>query len=757
MKNDFAGRPEDAALMRGQATFVDDIRLSGMLHAAVFRSSWAAARIQHVDVATASRMSGVKGVYTWRDLGTAWRLAPVVIEPSRDVPLVFHPRTHSPLAREVVRYVGEPLALVVAKSRYAAEDALEKIRLRVEPLEPALDLEKAARVNAPLVHSDLESNLAAHFVQQKGDYDRARQQADRIIRRRMHYDRGAATPIECRGVIAQWDAQARMLSVWASTQVPVQLRDILARWFGLDPSHVTVRAPCVGGAFGSKMMVPYPEEILISWAAIQLGRPVKWIEDRYENFVSSTQERLQIHDAELAVNRDGLVLGVKDVFLHEVGAYNSYGLAVPLNTQGAVLGLYDIKNVFSEFKAIFTHRTPVAPMRGAGRQQGTFVIEKLLDAAARELKLDPVDVRRRNLLRPDMAPSSRSLLNEDFRPFLFDSGNPPDVLQRATEVIGYREFKDKVQQEHRAAGRWVGVGVALYCEVTGVGPREGVRLTLEPDGNLLLCSGFGNQGQGLARGLIRIISQTLGVGAEQVRISFGDSSQWTEGTGTFASRGAIVVGNACLAAAQRFEELWLQIGAGMTLETIARDERLRQRLCAVEYFEPQTGPMALGAHAVILEVDPRTLQVRILKYVVVHDCGMLLDSTIVEGQVHGGVVQGIGNTLFEELLVSPDGHLLNASLWDYAIPTLNDVPWIEVLHVETACPFNRLGVKGAGESGCIPVAAALAQGIEDALSEKNIEVLSIPVTPSKLFAILEHSRQSEKGCHALLAPGMLPP
>ncbi len=771
-------RNEDARLLTGRAVFVDDVRLPGTLHAAFVRSDLAHARIRALDLEAARSLPGVVGAFAAEDLGELARPGPLIVRPPPIERCTFHARTQPPLARGKVRHVGEALAVVVAEDRYLAEDAAEAVEVELEPLPVVADTAGALAEGAPLVHEDLASNLAAHVVQEKGDYAAARARADVVVRRRLRYDRGASAAIENRGVVAAWEEREGKLTVWDSTQAPIPVRGALASLLGVAESEVRVVAPFIGGGFGPKIMF-YPEELLVPWLAMRLGRPVKWIEDRRENFFATTQEREQLHEAELALSREGEILGVRDEFLHDTGAYDPYGLTVPINTQCTLLGPYRVPAYYGEFRVAFTNRPIVTPVRGAGRQHGVFVMERLLDGAARELGLDRLEIRRRNYLEPDDFPHDHGILYQDSAPLVYDSGNYAPALDRAAELIGYREFVEEEAPRLRAAGRHVGVGVVSYVEGTGIGPYEGARVTVEPGGTVSVATGIGTQGQGHFTSLAQLVAEPLGVEPSDVRVVTGDTSEFHWGTGTFASRGAVVAGNACHAAALAVrrkilalaaeelevseEDLVLEGGRVMArgapthflslgdLAVKANPLRgavkpgTRPGLEATEYFGPAGGSTASGVHALILEVDPETALVEILRYVVVHDCGRVIHPRIVEGQIHGGVAMGVGNAFYEELAFDQEGQLSNASFMDYLLPTATDVPPIETAHLETPSPLNPLGVKGVGEAGAIPVAAAFAQALEDAFPELPLEVLEIPLSPRRLFELLEEARGSAGG------------
>ena len=446
-------RNEDARLLTGRALFVDDLELAGMLHAAFLRSPHAHARICNLDVSAALRREGVVAVYTAEDLGDYWKPGPLLVPAPPIEGIVFNERTQVPLAKGKVRHAGEPVALVIAESRYIAEDGAADIVVDYEALPAVVDLERALASDSPRVHDDLNSNAAAQVRQSKGNYADAAKRADVIIKRRFLYDRGTASPIETRGIVAHWDAKADKLTVWDTTQAPVVIRDGLAGMLGLSERQVRVIAPFIGGGFGPKIMMFYPEEVLIPWAAMKLDRPVKWIEDRAEHFLATTHERGQIHDAEMALTKDGKILGIRDVFLHDTGAYDPYGLTVPINSQCTLLGVYVVPNYDSTFTAVFTNKPIVTPYRGAGRQHGVFVMERLLDIAARELAIDRNEIRRRNFIPPDAFPYNNEIIYQDFAPLEYDSGNYAPILEKALELIGYEHFVREEQPRLRAAGQ----------------------------------------------------------------------------------------------------------------------------------------------------------------------------------------------------------------------------------------------------------------------------------------------------------------
>lgn len=767
-------RNEDPRLLAGQALFVDDVELPGLLHAAFYRSPYAHARIKHVDVTRALARPGVIAAYTAADLGDYWQPGPLLVPPPPVPGIVFNARTQVPLAKDKVRHAGEAIVLVIAESRYIAEDAMADIEVDFEPLPAVVDLEQALASDAALVHADVGSNVAAHVIQRKGEYAAAKQHAHLVLKRRFLYDHGASAPIETRGVVAHWDARAAKLSVWDTTQAPVVIRNGLAAMLGLSEKQVRVIAPFIGGGFGPKIMMFYPEEVLVPWAALQLNRPVKWIEDRAEHFYATTNERNQVHDAEIAVSKDGRIIGVHDVFLHDTGAYDPYGLTVPLNSQCTLLGVYHVPHYYSEFTAVFTTKTIVTPYRGAGRQHGVFVMERLLDLAAAALGMDGNEIRRRNFIAPDAFPYNNEIIYQDFAPLVYDSGNYAPILEKALELIGYQNFVTEVQPAARAAGRQLGIGVVCYVEGTGIGPYEGARVQVQASGKVSMATGIGTQGQGHFTSLAQLAADQVGVDVRDVEVVTGDTDQFYWGAGTFASRGAVVAGNAVNEAAKDVRRKILKL-AGEIFECAEDDLEiadgavhvrgvpansiklgtLAQRanplrgavkpgtepgLESTNYFGPERGATASGAHAMILAVDPETMLVEVQKYVVVHDCGEVINPLILEAQVVGGVAQGIGNAFYEQLIYDENGQLVNGSFIDYLLPTALDVPAVTVAHQVTPSPLNPLGVKGAGEAGAIPVGALFAQAVENALAGTGLEVLEIPLSPNRLWELVEAAK-----------------
>ncbi len=768
-------RSEDPRLLTGRGTFVDDVHLPDLLHAAVLRSPHAHARISRVDVRAARALPGVVAIYTHSDL------PPILQAPLPKLiphPALVHHKCQFALAGTRVRHVGEPVAFIVAINRYVAEDALDLIDVVYEALPAVVDLETAIQPNAPLVHEDIGTNVCAHFTQRMGNAEAAFAQATHVFTDRFVVDRGTAAPMECRGVVAQWEPSSQHLTVWDSTQAPIRIRNYLSQLLALPQHTIRVIAPDVGGGFGPKIMMCYPEELLVPFAAMQLGRPVKWIEDRRENFVAMNHEREQIHDAAIAVDEHGRIVAVKTVFLYDAGAYIPYGLIVPIVASTTLPGPYKIPHYHCEFRAVFTNKTIVSPYRGAGRPHGVFVMERLLDRVARELGLDRAEVRRRNFIQPDEFPYAHpGLVYQDGEPLIYDSGNYPACFERALEMIDYAHWPQQ-HERFRRQGRHVGLGLACYVEGSGIGPYEGCRITVDPSGKIYLATSVGTQGQGHFTAFAQIVADALGVSIGDIVVTTGDSGAFGWGTGAFASRAAVVAGNAVALAAGAVRAKALEVAAGalearvddldlhagrvsvrgapgksLTLGQLATtanplrgtipDHWDQPGLEATRYFAPLRGTFANGVHAALIEVDAATGQIKILRYVVVHDCGKMINPLIVDGQIRGGVAQGIGGAFYEKLVYDENGQLLTQTFMDYLLPTAMEVPAIEIEHLETPSPLNPLGIKGAGEAGVIPVPALFAQAIEDALSDSGVMITEMPLSPNRLLDLIRRAPRAQ--------------
>lgn len=770
-------RKEDPRLLTGQALFVNDIELPEMLHAAFLRSDYAHARVLSMDVSEARKRPGVVMVITAEDLGDAWAPGPLAVPPPFAIKgAVFNQRTQIPIVKDKIRQAGEVLVCVIAESRYIAEDALADIVVEVEPLDAVTDLEKALEPDAPLLYEELGTNLAANVKQEAGDYAAARAQADVVISQKILIDRCVGGSLETRGLVVSWDTKAQFLTVWSNTQAPIPMRNVMAGRLGLAESQVRVITPFIGGGFGPRIMISQPDEILLTWATMRLGRPIKWMEDRQESFFSSTSERDQVHYAEIAVNRDGRILGVSDVFYHNTGAYDPYGMTVPLNTQTHTTGPYVVPAFYTEVRMVFTNEMIVTPVRGAGRPQGVYIMERLMDAAARELGMDPVEIRRRNLLQPEQFPHHTGIIGQDFVENVLDSGDYEATLNKAVQKIGYAAFLKEEQPRLRAEGKHVGIGVGCFLEGTAVGPYEGARVTVGASGKVTVVTGISTQGQGHFTSFAQLVADQVGVDIEDVTVITGDTGMFHWGAGTFASRGAAIAGNAIYAAAGKVrakiletaskaletpeEELELEHGEVRVADLPRKSISLGQLamlanpmrgtiapgvepgLEAAAYFAPPHGATGSGTVAMIVEIDPGTMGVEIKRFVIAHDCGVVINPLILEGQIHGGVSLGIGNAFYEKMVYDENGQLLNASFMDYLLPRSTDMPpRIETVHLETPSPLNPLGIKGVGEAGAIPTPAVFAQAVENALADYGIVVAETPLSPSLLYDLALAARE----------------
>jgi aerobic carbon-monoxide dehydrogenase large subunit len=561
--------------------------------------------------------------------------------------------------------------------------------------------------------------------------------------------------METRAITARWDADLGQLTVWSTTQAPQILRRMLARFLALPEHAVRVVTQDIGGGFGPKAIV-YSEDILVPYLARALGRPVRFVETRREHLLAVTQERDQWHEAELGLTRDGRIVALRDAFTHDCGAFVAWGVIVPLITSVSVPGPYRVPNYEVTFTAAYTNRVPVTPVRGAGRPQAVFVMERLLDLAAARLGLDRVAIRERNLIPADAFPYDVGLVSRDDSPRRYDSGNYPECLRRAVEAVGWTGFA-----RERTAGRRLGLGLALFVEDTGLGPYEGVRVRVDHDGRVFVYSGASSQGQAHETTLAQIVADGLAVGIEQVTVVPGDTDGLPYGVGTFASRIGVLAGTsarratdevrkkALAIAAERLEaaadDLLLEDGSvtvrgapgrGLALgelAAIASAPRpgyslpggMDPGLEATGYVHVSQSTYSSGAHAAVVEVDTDTGVVRVLRYVAVDDCGVMINPMVVEGQVHGGIAHGIGNALLERVVYDEGGQLLTGTLMEYALPRAADVPDLDVRHVVTPSPLNPLGVKGAGEGGTLPAPAAIANAVADAL---GIDVTEMPLT-----------------------------
>jgi CO/xanthine dehydrogenase Mo-binding subunit len=752
-------RVEDPEALRGAVCFLDDLEAPEPLHLAVVRGTVAHGHLRAVDAGAALEAPGVVAAVTAGDLGPrngpfphpTWSPPSERLRAAVDS-LLLRPECLRVLADGRVRYAGQPVAAVLAGDPYAAADAAELVEVDLEPLPAVAGVDAALAPDAPLLHPEWGDNLSAHFTVRKGDADRALRDSAVVVREVLTFGRQTGAPLEPRGALAVPDPGSGRLTVWSSTQAPHWLRRALATFTGVDAERIRVVAPHVGGGFGIKSMV-YPEELLVALLALRLERAVKWVETRSEHFLGAVHSRDQRHQVELGLDRDGRITGLRDRYLVDVGASNVEGLVVPYNTAGHLQGAYRVPALEIDCRCVVTNKTPLSAYRGAGRPEAVFAIERALDRAARELAIDPVELRRRNLLGLAEMPHDAGIPYRDGSRLMLDAGDVAGSLDLAVREGGYQRWRRR-QAELREAGRYLGIGVATYVEGTGIGPGELAEVRVEPSGRVRVTVALPSQGQGHATTLAQICADELSVGLDDVRLLQGDTEAMGSGGGTIASRTAVVVGNAVGDAARGLREALLRAGAE-ALEASPddlelRDGRVRVRgapsrsltlaevavaaggddgLAAGGSFVPPGVTFASGAHFAVVEVDPWLGSVRVLRYLVAHDCGRVINPTIVEAQVAGGVAQGIGGALLEELLYDADGQLLTGSFMDYLLPRSTGVPAIEVLHLQTPSRRNPLGIKGVGEAGAIGPPAAIAGAVEDALAPFGARVTRCPLPP----------------------------
>src|SRR5213593_3180746 len=746
-----------------------------MLHAAFVRSPHAHARLREIRTDAARRLPGVAHVYTFTELARWMKPLPLfgAVPPGLAARVTVTMRQVPQLAmcRDVVRHVGEIVAMVLAPSRALAEDACELVEVDYEPLPPVTDMVAAAEASAPLIHAGWGSNVAVEFATGFGDVAAAMRAADVSVSERVHIQRYVGMPLETRGVVARWDARDDSLTTWNATQVVHFVQQGLAAALELPPHKVRVIAPDVGGGFGTKAN-GYPEDLLIPAAAIASRRPVKWTEDRREHMMASAHARHQVHDIEIAARRDGTMLAVRDRIWMDLGAYNGWGIVLPYNTVAHLLGPLRVPNLHVECRGVVTNKTPNAPYRGAGRPETVFAMDRIVDCLARELRMDPAEIRRRNYIRPDELPYDFGMPYRDGNPLVYDTGDFPAALEKALDASGYRRFRGE-QSALRARGIHRGIGISGYVEGTAIGPFEGATVKLDLAGRVLVATGAVNSGQGHETSFAQVAADALGVPLDWVTVVGGDTAAVPFGVGTFASRSAVTAGNS-IADACREVRAKLRRAAAVLLEAGADDIEIDDGRVFVKgspgsavdlarvvqasiptfakpgvappdfeasaYHHVPTVTYASAVHVAQVEVDAATGRVTLLRYIVAHDCGRVINPIIVEGQVHGGVAQGVGGALFEEMVYDETGQLLTGSLMDYAVPKADDLPLIETVHLECPSPRNPLGVKGLGEGGAISPPAAIANAVEDALAPFGVRVTETPVSAARVVALLQAAR-----------------
>jgi aerobic carbon-monoxide dehydrogenase large subunit len=764
-------RREDPRFLRGEGRFLDDLKLPGCLHAAFLRSPHAHARIVAVRTEAAAAMPGVARVFTFADLERWMTPLPLfgAVPPglAASVTVDMRQAPQFPLCRERALYVGDIVAMVVADTRARAEDALERIEVDWESLPAVTDMVAGAEPGAPSLHAAWGTNVAVGFRHAIGDPDRVFAAADVVVSETFRIQRYVGMPIEGRGVAAVWDRRDRSLTTWNSTQVSHFVQQGLAPALGLPPHKIRVIAPDLGGGFGTKAS-GYAEDVLVPLAAMVLNRPVRWVEDRREHMTGAAHARHQVHAISLAARRDGTILGVRDRIWLDLGAYNVWGIVLPYNTVAHLLGPHRVRDLAVEVMGVVTNKTPNAPYRGAGRPETVFAMDRAVDCLARELRLDPAEVRRRNYLSEADLPWDLGMPYRDGNPLVYDSGDFRAALDAALAAAGYDDFRAQ-QATWRAQGRHRGIGISGYVEGTAIGPFEGARVSVDLSGRVLVATGAVNSGQGHETSFAQIAADALGVPLDWVTVIGGDTGAVPFGIGTFASRSAVTAGSSITDAAREVKRKLVAAAAGLfeaaaedieiedgrafvrgsrdgavdlarviqaAIPTFARPGVTAPEFEAAAYHHVPTVTYASAVHVAQVEVDVGTGLVTLLRYVVAHDCGRVINPMIVEGQIHGGVAQGVGGGMFEEMVYDDQGQLLTGTLMDYLVPTATDLPAIETVHLEYPSPRNPLGVKGLGEGGAISPPAAIANAVEDALAPLGVRVTGTPLTPARVLELI---------------------
>jgi len=767
-------RQEDPRLVTGKATYTDDVTLPGMVHAVFVRSPHAHARITRIDVAAARRAPGVVAVFSGADL--AGKMGPIPcawLIPNSELKTPPYPA----IATDLVRYVGDAVAVVVAEDRYAAKDAAELVRVEYEPLPVVTDAEQAVGSGAPLVHDDVPQNIAFRWKVAGGDAAAAFAQADRVISERLINQRLIANAIETRGAVAEFRSSTGELTLWVTSQNPHIHRVILSGVLGIPEHKLRVISPEVGGGFGSKLPV-YPGEAVVAFCAKELGRSVKWVEDRRENYLVTAHGRDHITEVELAVKKDGTLLGLRGRTYANLGAYlSTAGPGVPTILHGLILsGSYQLPAIDYEVVGVFTNTTPVDTYRGAGRPEATLIVERLMDLAAQELGIDPIELRRRNFIPKDKFPYTTCT------GLTYDSGDYVQSLQAALKMFDYDGWRER-QRRGPANGKYIGIGASTYVEICGLGPSPvagavgfqgglwgSAIVRVHPTGKVNVFIGEKPHGQGEETTFAQVVGDELGIPIEDIQVIYGDTAVTPMGWGTYGSRTTAVGGAACAVAAQRVVEKARKI-AGHLLEASEADilfedgrffvkgspdraktfqevtlqaylawnlpPGLEPGLEVSAFYDPPNFTYPFGAHLCVVEVDAETGSVQVLRYVAVDDCGRVINPIIVDGQVHGGITQGVAQALSEAAVYDENGQLLTGSMMDYAVPKAAQVPTYETARTETPAPHHPFGAKGVGETGTIAATAAVVNAVMDALRPLGIRHLDMPLTANRIWQAMQ--------------------
>jgi carbon-monoxide dehydrogenase large subunit len=775
-------RREDPRLITGAATYVDDVKLPGLTYAAILRSPYAHARITSIDVTAARQAAGVVAVFTGAEIKD--KLVPVPCAwnvPNCDLKVPPHPL----LAHDKVRYVGDGVAMVVAESRAAARDAIDLIEVDYETLQGGVDPEKMAQPGAPQLHDEVANNLAFTWVVAGGDAEQAFKSADVTVKERIVQQRLLPTAMECRAAVASYNRGSGQLTLWATSQNPHIHRFLCSVMLQIPEHRIRVIAPEVGGGFGSKIPA-YPDEALVSFAAMQLGRPVKWTEDRSENYKVTIHGRDHIEYVEMCGTKDGRITGIRTKVYAGLGAYASTaGPGIPTILHGLVYsGAYQIPNILGTVHGVYTSGAPVDAYRGAGRPEAAFLVERLVDIYARKIGMDPTEVRRKNFIPKDKFPYTVAT------GVTYDSGDYEPALDKALKILDYQAFR-RQQAEERTRGRYLGVGVISYIEICGLGPSQvagavgfggglydSAIVRVYPTGVVRVYIGASPHGQGEETTFAQIVAEEFGYPIENVEIVHGDTETTPQGWGTYGSRSTAVCGSAVKVATQRVKEKAKKIAAHLLeaneQDVEWKDDAFRVRgsadqsksfaevalmanlawnmppgvepgLEASAFFDPTNFVYPFGSHVCTVEVDIDTGEVKILRYIAVDDCGPHINPMIVEGQIHGGVIQGLGEALQEIAIYDDDGQLITGTMMDYAVPRASQMPHLELDHTVTPSPVNPLGIKGCGEAGTIGSAACLVNAVCDALAPFGIQHIDKPLTPARVWAAIQAARAGGNG------------
>lgn len=766
-------RVEDARLLAGLGRYVDDRPAGHALHMAVLRSDQPHACIDAIRTEAARAMPGVRGVYTWTDIADAIKPALATSRMSGYQPTPIHA-----LAHRYVHYVGEPVVAILADSRYLAEDALEAIEVEYVPLPAATSPEDAARPDAPLLHVDLSSNVLVERTFARGEVDAAFSEAPITVSAHFRFHRKTAVAMESRCYMAEVEAGRDELILYTSSQIPGIVRDALAGLLDMPGNRLTVIAPDVGGGFGGKTSL-YQEEMLVCVLARKTGRAVKWTGDRLEDLLSTSQAFDERVNAELAVDHDGKILGLRADVIGDVGAYSIYPWTAgiePVQVISFLPGPYRVPCYHGHVRGVSTPKAPTGPYRGVGRPTSTFVMERLVDMAAAKLELDPAEMRRRNLVRPDEFPYKTAV------GIVWDQSAFVEGLESAQERFGYAAARE-AQAEARSQGRWVGIGIASYAELSGIGSRISASpgmpintgtdtcvIQLDSTGSITASFGCASHGQGHETTLAQVLADELGARIEDLRVVTGSSAAVPHGTGSYASRTAVISGGAAILAARELRARMLRVaahllsaqpeeliivdgviharsseGRRLSFQELARalysqmgrvPADVREEMCVTRVYDPIVGTTSSATHMVQVEIDPKTFAVHIQRYVIAEDCGRIINPLIVTGQTRGALAQGVGAALLEEVVYDADGQLLTASLVDYLVPSAPEIPDLELVHLPAIAPNTLGGFRGMGEGGTIGAPAAIANAVADALSPLGIEITELPVTPDRLFRLV---------------------